>query len=286
MFRSLCLMAALVLPSLASAADEMVPLNFQPPESMKMFQQLRLTKAVGDVKGHDCAAALEAALADLDRVMGKAGMTDIAAIYTLNDREGWAPVNEVGCELKPKPDKVKKSIVKLEALVTMAGEGEAYGTISGVRATQMANTFVGNSTSMVALQFTGMRILEEQGKIWFVGNESHEEVFPDKKNRNTRAVTVFRDDVLPRLEYWLGKLSEIDEIDGIQFNVSAKRAERVDGEWKDVGETFLFFLPTGPMTEFLGGGLSEQEMLDSGFVQHQGKGPAVKIDISLIDAED
>lgn len=56
---------------IAAALADTVPLDFTPPEQTRMFEQVRLTKAVGKVKGKDCAGALAAARADLARVMGK-----------------------------------------------------------------------------------------------------------------------------------------------------------------------------------------------------------------------
>ncbi|MDP2309638.1 MAG: hypothetical protein Q8P18_26700 [Pseudomonadota bacterium] len=281
------LASLLLLPTLAHA--ETVPLEFQVPATVKMFEQVRITKATGKVKGKDCVGALAVAKDDLARVMGKNGMTDIIAIYTLNARVGWVPVTDVDCTFVGPADAPKATEVKIEALLTKAGEGAAYADITGMRATEIVDAYIGKRGAFVGAILMGTRIDEIDGALWWRDMEGdRKDTFGRSDNQNDRAVVMFREIVTPELARLGDTLARIPEVKGITVVTGCTRTNK---EGKTESETWHYRLPTSAITEFLGGKITEQQLVAVGGAYI---GPDLagmnsrltKVDVSFVQADD
>ena len=273
-FSTVCLASLFTSSALAAT----VPSGHTPPEQVTMFEKIKLTKAVGKVKGEGCEAAYKAAREDLDRVMGDKTDT-VVAIWPLNGREGWKPVTEIECE-----DNGKKQVVKLEVLNLQQGEGPAYTQISGERVLEIIDAVIVDNGFMVGAQIGGIRTLDYNGELYYSAASIDRKEYISG-NRNTRAVTAMREDLLSRMEYLSNMLAAVPEFHGIEVVVKNKHANK-KGELQD--EWFHYRLPTEAVQGFFGGTVSEQEMLDAGAVMYRSdarKAP-VKIDISLVDVEE
>lgn len=267
----------LTVPFTASAGP--IPHGHEVPGQVGMFEFIRLTKAVGNVKGEGCEAALKAAYADLDRVMGSSGATDVIAVWTLNERQGWDPVREVACE-----DNGKKQSVKIEAVTVKAGQGPAYSPIAGSRVLEILKALQGTSNLFVAARIQAMRTVDYGGELYYVGGGAdRKDVFSSQDNRNTRAVVVFREDLLPQMQFLGELLTAVPEFKGAELSATAQRLTD-KGEQK--AETFIFRVGTEAATSFFRGEISEQEFISKGAVLFTDGGPPVKIDISFVDAQD
>jgi hypothetical protein len=250
-----------------------------------MFQQVRLTKATG--KGKDCVGALAAAKDDLARVMGKNGMTDIVAIYTLNARKGWVPVTEVDCTYNGPADAPKATEVKLEALLTKAGEGASYPAITGLRATEIIDAYIGKREAFVGLMLQNTRIDEVNGKLmWRDVEGDRKDSFRPSDNQNDRAVVMFREIVVPELARLGDTLAKITEVYGITVVTGCTRLNK---EGKTESETWSYRLPTPALVDFLAGNITEQELVATGGAYIGSDFPGArltKVDVSFVRADD
>ena len=259
----------------AFAAD--IEHGYTVPTDLKMFERLRLTKAVGKAKGEGCDVALADAKADLARLMDDKADT-VVAVWPLNGREGWKPMTTVDCE-----DNGKKQSVKLEALTIKQGDSAAYQSVTGERMLEIVEELLKGQTMMISWQLGAMRTLDYQGKLWYVSPPVTRKEYI-VGNRNTRAVTAMREDLLSRMEYMANMLEAVPEFHGVELAVANKHADK-KGVLQD--EQFLFRVPTEQIKGFFAGNVSEQELLDSGAVLFtDGDKPPVKIDISLVAVEE
>lgn len=273
------LFAALTLLASPLAFASTIPHGHTPPDQVPMFEFIRLTKAVGNVKGEGCDAALKAAYADLDRVMGNSGANEVIAVFPLNARKGWEPVGEVECE-----DNGKKQTVKIEAVTVKTGQGPAYTTVSGKRVLEILAALQGSSNMLIALRIQSMRTVDYAGELYYAGMATKRDAaFGPGDNRNTRAVTVFREELLPQMQYLGELLTAVPEFRGTELSVNAVR---IDDKGQTRSETYLFRVDTEGVQGFFRGEISEQEFLSRGAVLFTEGGPPVKIDISFVDAAD
>lgn len=245
-----------------------------------MFERIRLTKSVGKVKGDGCEAALKAAWADLDRVMAKNGTDTIVATWTLNGRKGWGFEPEVECE-----DKGKKQVVKMESLLIKQGEGPAYKKITGDRMLEIMGALQGDSNMMIGARVAMMQTVDYRGELYYVApTVEHEGVIAWGANRNTRAVKVMRDDLLPLMQGMGDLLKAVPEFEGTEIKATAKTYNK---KGEETVEVFIFRVGTEALLSFFAGELSEQEIIDKGAVLYaEGNKPPVKMDVSFVDAED
>lgn len=273
-------MFALLITLLTSAwADTTIDHGHSVPESVRMFERVRLTKAVGKVSGEGCDAALRAAYTDLERVMGKAGTSDVIAVYTLNEREGWAQPQTVQCQ-----DNGKKQTVKLEALVVDEGESNAYRPIAGPRVIEIVEAIQGDSNMLIAARIQAMRITDQGGKLYYGGSEvEYDGTFGPDDSRNTRAVTVMRETLLPQMRNLGQLLAAVPEFEGAELSATATRINKKGEEETD---RFLFRVPTQEVQQFFRGEITEQQLVDAGAVLYDDGAHKTRMDVSFVQAED
>ncbi|MCB9691599.1 MAG: hypothetical protein H6736_07275 [Alphaproteobacteria bacterium] len=279
MFARILTAAALLAAAPAFAGT--LPHGHALPDEVSMFENIRLTKAVGKVKGEGCEAALKAAWEDLDRVMGKNGTSTVVGVWTLNARDGWGFVPEVECE-----DAGKKQSVKIEALVIQEGSGPAYQKISGSRMLEIMSALQGDSNMMIGMRVAMMRTLDYQGELYYGAPTAKYEgqIFPKDASRNTRAVTVMREALLPQIQAMGNLLAAVPEFRGTEITATSQRYNQ---KMELVDETFSFRIGTEAAQKFFAGAISEQELIDQGAVLYaDASKPPVKMDVSFVDAAD
>jgi hypothetical protein len=254
------------------------------PANVQMFSEVRLTKATGKVKGKDCAGALAAAMEDLKRVMGKNETTDIITMYTLNARKGWGHVAEVECEYNGPADAPKSTDVKVEALVTKAGGTAAYPQISGQRVIEMMDALVGDRESFVGLMLMTMKVPEVDGTLYFHTKTSdRKDQFVPSDNQNDRGVTMFREIITPELRRLAPYYAPIGEVYGLWIT---SECERINKNGEEEGETWHFRVPNDVANDFVTGKVSEQQLINAGAVLLGGGNNPVRVDISMVAADD
>ncbi|MBW1879599.1 MAG: hypothetical protein JRJ84_14650 [Deltaproteobacteria bacterium] len=264
----------------APALATTVATDFQPPDEVPMFESARLIPAKGKAKG-SCEEALALAMTDLEAKATKKKHPQIISLYEDKPEDSWASAAELPCEIKGDPSNPKGATVKLEALAVRTGEGDAFAPVAGTRITEIVAALtpggMGITGRVAALSFEDFK-----GALYYTVRMSREDTFASSVNRNTRAVTVYREVMTPNLGGYVEKLQGVTEAAGLHLRVTCKRVH--EGEEKY--ESFHLYAPTDLAAQFVAGDISEQELSDGSAVMYESGGTTVKMDISFVDAGD
>lgn len=289
----------LITAALSSAqAQQPVPLSYDLPDVVPMFDQTIVLRGTGSVKGADCEGALQLALSDLEVNRGRYNATHIIGVYErYAAREPVA--TSVGCTYKGKPEAPKKSVVKLEALGIHAGSSPAFPDVTTERAREIAGALnIDRSVSVaarvmsaptMALMGNGAReawdVAEEiRGVLYYPeGIETIDEGFLPEHNRSTRAATVFRRNVLPQIDAMANKLGAVPELGGVVFYSGTTH---VNTSWETQTEALRYLIPSGALAGYAQGQLSAEATLDQTLVQHGVEGGWAEAPVALASALD
>lgn len=262
-----------------SALAEPVKLDFQPPAEVSMFESLRFVDGKGKLKGGTCEEAVTAALADARTNAASKRHPTVVAVFDQGKRGNWARPENVECEVKG-----KNIVVSIEALAIREGTDPAFMKITSDRVLEIADIIVIEG-AMVQLQLQTFDLEAYKGGAYYrtVGL-TREEVFPPDANRNTRAVTVYREQITPQIEELAKRIQGVPEIAGFHVAVGATAMNK-KGETE--GEAFHLYAPTDAALAFANGDITEQQLIESGaFLYADGNSNPVKMDISFVMAED
>lgn len=268
---------ALLAPSLAFAQSN-VATGFEAPGDVALFESIRFVDGKAKIKGGSCEDAVAEAIAEMQAKAQKKKHPVVVAVYDERPKDAnFMSHAEVACETKG-----KNTMVKVEGLAVAPGQDAAFAKVPGERIAEIAGSLTSGG-GMVQAQLQAIDLIAYKGGVYYRTTRSREDVWPYGPNRNTRAVTLFREQITPGIEYLSGLVEPVPEIKGVYVIGYAKIMEK--GE--EVDERFHLYLPTASAVSFAAGDITEQEVIDAGAFLHQkAGGRPVKMDISFIDAED
>ncbi|MEO0604669.1 MAG: hypothetical protein AAF211_24760, partial [Myxococcota bacterium] len=244
-----------------------------------MFESIRLVDGKGKVKGGSCKDAVDAAMADMREKAEKKKHPTLVGVYDDRPKQGLTKYSEeVTCEVKG-----KNTMAKVEGLAIRSGDPASFKPITGTRVAEIGDALISEGIA-IKLQLAGLDFEGYKGSTYWRTLKEREDVFGKKANRNTRAVTVFRELITPSIPGLAEYFTPVPEIGGLHVVASAKRINKKNEE---VEESFHLYIPVEGASQFANGDISEQELIDAGrFMYADGSSNPVKMDISFIDAED
>jgi hypothetical protein len=265
----------------APALATTVATDFQPPDEVPMFESARLIPAKGKAKG-TCEEALALAMTDLEEKATKKKHPQVIGLYPDKPEDSWVSAAELPCEIKGDPAAPKGATVKLEGLAVRSGEGATFAPVTGTRITEIVAALTPGGMGITG-RVASLSFEDFKGALYQTVRMSRgEEIFGPDVNRNTRAVTVYREIMTPNLGDYVEKLQGITEATGLHLSVTCNRVD--EGEQKT--EAFHLYTPTDLAAQFVAGDISEQELSNGSAVMYESGGNTVKMDISFVDAAD
>lgn len=266
---------AILAPSLASA--QTVSTGFEPPAEVGLFESIRFVDGKAKIKGGSCEDAVAQAIEEMREKAQKKKHPEVVAVYTDRPKDtNFVSHPEVACETKG-----KNTLVKVEGLAVRPGMDEAFPKVSGERTAEIAGALTAPG-GMVQMQLQAIDLVPYKGGVYYRATRAREEVWPYGSNRNTRAVTLFREQITPGIAYLAELTAQVPEVTGVYVIGQATIMEK--GE--EVSEYFHLYVPTDAAVKFSAGDITEQEVIDAGSFLHQKPGGRpVKMDISFVDAE-
>lgn len=282
----------------AAHAQQPLPLSYDLPDTVPMFDQTIVLRGTGTTKGDDCPGALQLALSNLETNRARYNATHIIGVYErYAAREPVA--TSVSCTYKGKPEAPKKSVVKLEALGIHAGSSPAFPTLTTDRAREIAGALNIDRSMSAAARVMAAPTMALMGggarEAWEIAEEIRgvlyypedvgtiDEGFLPEHNRSTRAATVFRRNVLPKLDAMAEKLGAVPELGGVVFYSGTTHP---DTSWEIQTESLRYIVPTEAVAGYVRGQLSTEATLDRILVQYDATSGWSEAPVTLASALD
>lgn len=218
-----------------------VPLERGLPPTAPMFRSAAVYKANETFKGTDCAAALAAAEATVDKKLGKAK----AQFLTYVDADG-RPVQNVECEVVGG----KKAKLKLRAMGIVAGDGPAYQSrqLTGERAWEIVDHLRNKGVFTEGGPYR-FELLPFEGGLYFTERANYPGELSDDRRPRGRAYLVYRDLLQSQLGPMLSIIEAVPELDGAMVVVDGRY---LNGE-TPTPEFWYFCFPTAVLDAAVNG---------------------------------
>lgn len=260
---------ALVLLSFSTPALAQATTQLSLPDTaaeVMIFEKAQLVSATG--RGKSCDEALSDALGSVDKKVDRLAMRSVVSYVD----DARTPVNSTPCEAKG-----KKFVVRLDAVVAEPGGAEPFMQVSKGRAVEMAITLadrpyvpIQTKDDVTYLNLAGrserasLAVVEVTPRgeelVVLLDKDTHDEVFPEAKNANSRGVDLFRAFVTKRSAAYHATMAELNELDAAALEVSASRW---GGEPEPIAEMWRFELDSEALASFVAGEVTGQALLDA-----------------------
>ncbi len=247
----------IVWMSLAMAGDVAVDVPFAAPAEIALPTSAAVMQVKGKVVGEDCAAAVDAALAELNH----AG----TLVRVVVSPDHLADAGQLMCRQRVAGDFIASSTVTINGLVVQPGAGPDFRPVTPERLVRVLTVTAGLAGGDLA----AVRIAAHGGSPWLVGGTV---AHPDKLHSaqldaNARAARVYADHVPAWVSRWAPVLSPLTELAGSVLTIEVDSEDPARKKSK-ARELFRFRVTAASAGAFLAGRMTDEQFLAVCEIEH------------------